>query len=327
MARLLGVGAISQLSDLLAPFDRSAPDSAAGRFRRLAERGRPGGWRYVAVAVAAILSAIVTGVALALALTLSGRLSPQAARSLQDPSQPVPFFVGVALSFGLILAGFWAWARLVQGKRFSDQTGPWRWSLVARGFCVWLAILAAGGVLDFLLRPAGFTWNADATTPVFIAVAVPALAVQTFTEEFVFRGFLTQALVRAFKRPATACLVSGLVFGAVHIPNGWVQALTAALFGVVLAMLTVETGSIALGWGLHLANNLFAAVALVSAGDVFHGARGLIRQDTPQLTWIDFAFTLAALAVAVRFLPALAAWPRGQALSAARAECSPPTDP
>src|SRR5262249_38257204 len=128
------------------------------------------------------------------------------------------------------------------------------------------------------------------------------LALQTFTEEFIFRGWITQGLVRAFKRPWVASLVSGLIFGAAHIPNGGVQAASATILGVVLAYMAIETGGLALGWGLHLVNNLFAGIVVVSSSDVFNGAPGLIYQNTPGLEPIDLVFNVVAPFVAAWFL-------------------------
>jgi membrane protease YdiL (CAAX protease family) len=235
---------------------------------------------------------------LGVVLTLAHVLTPQVIHGLQDPRQTTPYFSMVAVTFGLLLFGFWAAARLLQGKRFGDLVGRWSWSLVALGFGVWCVVLVLGALADFLLHPAGFTFTAGAQTPLYVLTVAPALAIQTFAEEFVFRGVITQGLVRAFKRPWIACLISGLVFGSAHIPNGPFQAASATAFGMVLAFLAIRTGGLALGWGLHLANNLFGGIVVVSAGDVFNGAHGLFRQDTPGLNAFDFVFAVVALLAA-----------------------------
>ena len=128
------------------------------------------------------------------------------------------------------------------------------------------------------------------------AAALAAIAVQTFAEEYIFRGYLTQGLFLAFKHPLPAAVVSGLVFGSVHIPNGASQALNAVVFGFICAMIAIRTGGIALTWGLHLANNYFGAVVVVSANDAFKGSPGIFTQNTPQLTWWDLFLGVVALA-------------------------------
>jgi membrane protease YdiL (CAAX protease family) len=241
---------------------------------------------------------------------------PLDAKALSDPRQTAPYFTMVTVTFGVVLLGVWAAARLIQGKSFGDIVGRWRWGLVAKGFGVWLVVVVLSVLADFLLRPQGFTPSPDLRAPGFILWVAPALAIQTFAEEFVFRGVITQGLVRAFKRPWVACLVSGLIFGAAHIPNGAPSAISATVLGVVLAYMALETGGLALGWGLHLVNNLFAGIVVVSSSDVFHGAHGLIYQNTPGLEGFDVAFNVAApLAVAWLLLrrPAGRPEPQGEA--------------
>jgi membrane protease YdiL (CAAX protease family) len=127
--------------------------------------------------------------------------------------------------------------------------------------------------------------------------AAAGLLVQTFCEEFFFRGLITQGLLLWLKRPWPAAIVSGLLFGALHIANGPQQALNAVAFGIVCSMLAIRTGGIAFTWGLHLANNYFGAVVVVSAGDVFKGSPGLFTQNTPQLMWWDLSLAVLALAL------------------------------
>jgi membrane protease YdiL (CAAX protease family) len=289
------------LSDLTTPIDQAPPQSGPALFLDYASTGKPGRWRFWLVVLAAPILAIVSGaIVLALGLVVTGNFKPDTLKALQDPGQTGPFFSLVAVTFGALLFWFWGAGHVIQGKRFGDIIGRWRWSLVAKGFGLWLVVVVLSVLVDFLLRPQGFTLSPDLRAPGFVLWVAPALAIQTFTEEFIFRGVITQALVRVIKRPWLACLLSGLVFGAMHIPNGAVQAASAAVLGVVLAFLAIETGGLALGWGLHLVNNLFAGIVVVSSGDVFHGAPGLIHQNTPGLDGVDLAFNVVA--------PLAAAW-------------------
>jgi membrane protease YdiL (CAAX protease family) len=151
------------------------------------------------------------------------------------------------------------------------------------------------GLVDFAIAPRGFHLSADNRTPALALAALCGLGLQTFAEEFVFRGYVTQGLLLATRRTAPTAVVSGLLFGAMHIPNGAPQALSATLLGMLLAVIAIRTGGIALTYGIHLANNLFGALVLVSAGDAFHGAAGLVTQNTPQLMWWDTGLAAVAM--------------------------------
>jgi hypothetical protein len=76
---------------------------------------------------------------------------------------------------------------------------------------------------------------------------------------------------------------------------------------MVAAYIAIRTGGIAFTWGLHLINNLFGAVFVVSASDVFNGTPGLFTQSTPNLIWLDVASGIAILAIplwfVMRFVP------------------------
>jgi membrane protease YdiL (CAAX protease family) len=188
-----------------------------------------------------------------------------------------------------LLLGFIAAARLIHGKTFTDVVGAWRWSLFAQGLAIWISVLLASAFIDFLIAPAGFTVTANAQTPKLASLALGGLAIQTFAEEFVFRGYLTQGLLAATRRTLPTVLISGALFGAMHIPNGVPQAVSATVAGVLFAAIAIRTGGMAFTSGLHLANNAFGAVVLVSTGDTFRGSAGILTQNTPHLMWWDTA--------------------------------------
>jgi uncharacterized protein len=262
-----------------------------------ARRGLNAWWRYLLAIAAAVVIWVLLDVVIVAALTVSRLMPPAIAAEMTKPSHPVVFFGANGLAFATLVAGFVIAVRLVQRKRFGDVIGAWRWSRFSAGLGVWTACLVATTLADFLLRPGGFRWSASGETGALAVSALVGLGVQTFAEEFIFRGYLTQGLLLATKRPLVASVLSGLLFGALHIPNGIPQALNAVLFGVVASLIAIRTGGIAFTYGLHLVNNLFGAVVVVSASDVFNGSPGLITQSTPGLIWWDLIAGVAVLAV------------------------------
>lgn len=270
-----------------------------------AERGQNAWWRYPLATVVALAIAMALGVVLTLVLFLAHLAPPDLAVQMTHPTRPVVFFVATGVSFGVLLAGFAVAIRLLHGKRFTDLLGDWRWRAMAAGGAIWLAVQAVAALADYGLSPRSFSLTISPATWALAGSAIPALALQTFTEEFVFRGYVTQGLLLATRRPLVTALLSGLIFGSVHIPNGAPQAVNAVLFGIATAYIAIRTGGIAFGFGIHLVNNLFGAIVVVSASDVFHGAPGIFTQTTPQLMWLDVAVQgsligLAAALIAVR---------------------------
>lgn len=262
-----------------------------------ARRGRTAWWRYPVTLVLAGAVASLLGVAIVTALLLA-RLAPSdIALELQRPTHPFIFFTAIGASFAVIVAGLALAARLVQRKTVADIAGRWSWKLFAAGAVVWAGCLTLATFADLLIDHGGFRWSASGATLDLAVSALLGLGVQTFAEEFVFRGYLTQALLLATKRPWPAALLSGLLFGAMHIPNGAPQCVNATVVGVVTALIAIRTGGIAFTYGLHLINNLFGAVVVVSSSDVFKGSPGLITQTTPNLMWWDVGSGAVMLAL------------------------------
>lgn len=261
-----------------------------------AQRGRNTWWAWLLGPATGVVLAMVVGVAVSVAATLAGVMPPDIAAQMTHPDRPQVFFIATGLAFGCILAGFATSAWLVQAKPPSDLIGNWRWQGFLAGFAAWAVVQGLAAGLDALLAPASFRLTASAATVDLAAVAIPTLAIQTFCEEFVFRGLATQGL-RLVLPPLPCALASGALFAAVHIPNGWPQAANALVFGVCAAWIALRTGGLAVTFGLHLANNLFGALVVVSAGDVFHGAPGLFTQQPLQGLWLDVAVQGALMIV------------------------------
>jgi len=266
-----------------------------------ATRGRTAWWRYPLCLVLACLLAGLIIMTATVALMLAHLLPPDLASQIQRPQFVTPFFLGIAASFGAVILGLALAAMIVHRKRPTDLIGQWRWRNFAWGFGLWLAVQLVLALIDFAIAPGGFKFSAGPGTLSLAAVAAIGILVQTFAEEFVFRGYLTQGLVLLFKNPWPAAIVSGLLFGSLHIPNGIPQALNASVFGIVCALIAIRTGGIALTFGLHLANNYFGAVVVVSGSDVFKGSPGIIAQTTPELVWWDLFLAVMVL-VAVPWL-------------------------
>ena len=189
-------------------------------FLTYAARGKTAWWRYLIVCVSACAVATVVLVAVTLALMRARVFGPHTIANVQHPTDPAAFFLWVAATFGALIVGLAASAALFQRKRPTDIVGNWRWQLFAAGFGIWTLVQIGAVVIDYLLVPHGFSVTLSHATAGLAGFAAIGLIVQTFAEEFIFRGYLTQGIFLALKRPIPASILSGLLFGALHIPNG-----------------------------------------------------------------------------------------------------------
>lgn len=262
-------------------------------------------WRYLVCTPLALILALASVVLLAFAARAAHVLPPDLAAELRRPSRPVVFFTATGLVFFAFLGGFAAAVALVHRKNPARVPGTWSWRSFATAFIVWTALEVLATLFDVFVEHVPIRWRPTPSFWGLFAAAVPALVVQTFTEEYVFRGYATQGFLLGLRRPWIAAVASGTLFGALHIPNGWPQAASALVFGVVLALTAIRTGGLAFGYGMHLANNLFAGLIVVSSDDVFSGAPGLFSAGAAASSWVDVVIgSILMIATARLFAPA-----------------------
>ncbi|MGC3000682.1 lysostaphin resistance A-like protein [Streptomyces sp. G35A] len=139
-------------------------------------------------------------------------------------------------------------------------------------------------------------WRSFLTSLAVLAVLVP---VQAAAEEYVFRGWLTQAVGAFLRSPWLAVLPQAALFAAAH---GWGTTwgfTDLLLFGLVAGWLTIRTGGLEAAIALHVLNNLLAFGVSAAVVD------GLSSDDTAaDAPWLlalaDMAAVLVYAAIVLR---------------------------
>ncbi|MEU9986779.1 CPBP family intramembrane glutamic endopeptidase [Streptomyces sp. NPDC048045] len=144
----------------------------------------------------------------------------------------------------------------------------WRWLTV----CVLTALPAMALVMGaaFLL-PGGdgeeFRWAGWQVFGPALAMLVVLVPLQAAAEEYVFRGWLTQAAGAFLRSPWFALLPQAVLFAAAHgwgTPWGFADLV---VFGTAAGWLTWRTGGLEASIGLHTANNLLSFAASAATVD------------------------------------------------------------
>ncbi|MER6279673.1 CPBP family intramembrane glutamic endopeptidase [Streptomyces sp900105245] len=143
----------------------------------------------------------------------------------------------------------------------SSVTGRLRWRLLF--LCLLTALPVLAVVMGAMaLLPAdggvGFRWAGWTAFGPALALLVVLVPLQAAAEEYVFRGWLTQAVGAFTRSPWPALLPQALLFAAAHgwgTPWGFADLV---VFGVAAGWLTWRTGGLEAAIGLHAANNLLA---------------------------------------------------------------------
>ena len=110
--------------------------------------------------------------------------------------------------------------------------------------------------------------------PLFF-IAIFLLPIQTSCEELLFRSYILQGIKMRTKKNSIAVLISGLMFGAIHIGNpeiakiGYHIIVYYMLVGVFLALISLFDNGIELALGYHAANNVFAALMITNNWQAF----------------------------------------------------------
>ncbi|MFD4525262.1 CPBP family intramembrane glutamic endopeptidase [Streptomyces sp. NPDC058470] len=286
----------------LLPYHRMARASARHRW-----------WRSVLgtgfVAVACVLvAALLYGLSFALGTARGYPEAPDGTVEFGPVTGTALDLLVIASALPVVLLAV-RWTGRRPAGTVSSVTGGLRWRWL--GLCVLAALLVLAVTAGAMLLP-----PMDDATPsrwagweVFgpaLAMLVLLVPLQAAAEEYVFRGWLTQAVGGFVRSPWWALVPQAVLFAAAHgwgTPWGFADL---AVFAVVAGWLTVRTGGLEAAIGLHAVNNLLAFGVSAAVVD------GLKSDDTAadaswQLVAIDLAgialYTAAVLWLARRRTP------------------------
>jgi membrane protease YdiL (CAAX protease family) len=266
---------------------RLAPDFRP-QYHQLHRVGRPGIWRslvgslLVLVLVFVLVPAVAGAIAFA-ALMAAGNTMEQTTAILDVTKEATP--TGLALLNIVIAAAIpvsWAvtwWLHRLK-PRWLSSVAPrlrWRYLLVCLGLAV-VALVASLGV-GLLLplapgeAPIGEVNEFTSRTRDFVLVVLLLTPLQAAGEEYLFRGYLTQAFGSLVwgRRASQVLAVLGpaLIFALFH---GFSQDAPVFFdrfaFGVVAGILVIRTGGLEAAIAMHVLNNFLAFGLALAFGDL-----------------------------------------------------------
>lgn len=219
-----------------------------------------------------------------------------------DLSQNV-LFVLMMIPFALGLLALIYMIKILHKRSFSDTTtgaSSFRWERFFKGFGLWFLISALILTVGYLLIPEGLQWNFQPKNFIILVfVSLVFIPLQTGFEEVLFRGYLLQAFQLLIKNKWVAVVITGVLFGLLHIANpevvefGFGLAMSQYIFfGIIFGFITVMDNGLELAWGAHAANNLFLSLF------VTHEASALQTPAMFRATVIDPTMDLISLLVA-----------------------------
>lgn len=252
-------------------------------YHRIHEGGRAGWWRPVVGTLVMLLGLLVIGGLVAIIpfvawYAVSGADVNASVNRLVDLHHPTPSglaYLNLALSTMIPLS--WAVNRSMHGllPRWLASVRPrirWRFLLACVGVAV-VALLATL-VVSALVPGQSDDVNGHAnaftsTTRDYLLVIAFLTPFQAAGEEYLFRGYLTQAFGGLFHQAWAAVLVPAFLFGLAH---GLGQSVPVFFdrfaFGLVAGTLVVLTGGLEAGIAMHVLNNWLAFGLALAYGDM-----------------------------------------------------------
>jgi membrane protease YdiL (CAAX protease family) len=259
------------------------PASAkAASYLDWSDRGAPTFVRYAIGLIVIFASWFVLGSLVAVPFTVFGLTTLKGSAAGQTLGL-VSSFIVAAISVPLVTRyllkrPWWSFG-------FPERRIDWRtlWIAVAVGLFVSLASTVIFGVLGLL------QFRIQAPDPgqwlLLAAVAGVGLLLQTSTEEFMYRGYMTQFVRRYTSSPAVVMGVPSLIFAAMHIGNiaafggNWYALLPYLASALLYAWFAYRTGALWAAIGLHWANNLGNSVLVGTDMDVLPSLAPVIIEE------------------------------------------------
>ena len=264
-----------------------APDFRP-QYHQLHRVGRPGSWRSLVgalvalVLVFALVPAVAGAVAFA-ALMAAGNSTEQAVAILDVTAEATPtglalLNIVIALSIPVTWAVTW-WLHRLKPRWLSSVAPRLRWGylFVCLALSV-VALLASLGVSLLLPlapgeSPVGEVNDFTTQTRNFLLVILLLTPLQAAGEEYLFRGYLTQAFgsLALARRASQALAVLGpaLIFALFHgLSQDAPVFFDRFAFGVMAGILVIRTGGLEAAIAMHVLNNFLAFGLALAFGDL-----------------------------------------------------------
>jgi len=149
------------------------------------------------------------------------------------------------------------------------------WKRVLFSFSLLFSVLSLFLFIQYLSSDSLiFQFDLQKFIPLFF-IAIFLLPIQTSCEELLFRSYILQGIKMRTKKNSIAVLISGIMFGVIHIGNpeiakiGYHIIVYYMLVGVFLALISLFDNGIELALGYHAANNVFAALMITNNWQAF----------------------------------------------------------
>lgn len=208
-------------------------------------------------------------------------------------------FVLVFITF--LLAIKYIHKRTIKSIFTARQSFDWKRTLIS--FFLIILVLSVTTFIDIFYSNS-FQLNFDLSKfLILVIIALLIIPIQTTIEELIFRGYLMQGLKMKIGSNKHAVILSGIMFGMMHLGNPEIEAIGNHVIlyyvasGVFLGLLVLYDNGLELSIGYHAANNVFMALIVSNDWQVFQTNAVYVNTAPPALSWIELLISLAVFPI------------------------------
>jgi uncharacterized protein len=223
----------------------------------------------------------------------------QNAATLKSVTPAALFYLNLVLGSMILLT--WFIMRVVHRMRprwLASVVPKLRWKFLF--VCLGLAVVAlVAQILVGALVPTGagegdLTGKLNDFTASSAAIAVVVLLttpLQAAGEEYLFRGYLLQAVGSMFRNRWVAIVATATLFALAHGAQNFPLFFDRFAFGLIAGWLVTRTGGLEAGIALHILNNFLAFGLALSFGDLSE------TLTVSEVSWWNIVLTVTQSAV------------------------------
>lgn len=239
-------------------------------FIEQAYKGDNAWWRVV-------LTIILTAGILIASLAMYFILTPAELQAQYDMMKQLPSIVALAanlIPFVFLLALIFVCVYVLHKRSILSLTtsrSKWDIGRVLFGFTLMFIISVLGFAISYLNDSSEIVWNFDAVNfSILVVVSFLLFPIQVAYEEYLFRGYLMQQIGIVVKNRWFPLVITSILFGLFHSANPEVMEMGFGVMsfyigtGLLLGIVTLMDESLELAIGIHLGNNIIAALLMTS---------------------------------------------------------------
>lgn len=199
-------------------------------------------------------------------------------------------FVMLFSFFVAILVAFYIIPFIHKRKFITFNTGRRKFSFKRYfvGVLVALVVYYGGFSIEYFFTDHNYVYNFDLKGLLMgLPIALLMIPIQTYSEEFFFRGYLTQGVTTATKNTLAAILLPSVVFAVMHGINPEVSKygivnVVGSIFvtGLTYSIISILDDGIELSSGMHAFNNISAMLFIGTETSVLGDTKPIFTTDS-----------------------------------------------